>query len=34
MKKQEDEDTVKQELAKHIEWLYLQYENAESKNLV
>ena len=34
MKKQEDEDTVKQELVKHINWLYRQYESAGNTNLV
>jgi hypothetical protein len=34
LKKQEDENTVKQELVKHIDWLYLQYEMAGNLNLV
>jgi hypothetical protein len=33
LKKQVDENTVKQELVKHIDWLYLQYEMAENINL-
>ncbi|CAN5482684.1 hypothetical protein BH09BAC6_BH09BAC6_01800 [soil metagenome] len=31
MKKQEDEDTVKQTLAKHIDWLYHQYESTRKQ---
>ena len=34
LKKQEDENAVKQELVKHIDWLYLQYEMAGNLNLV
>jgi hypothetical protein len=34
LKKQEDENTVKQELVKYIDWLYLQYEMAGNINLV
>ena len=34
LKKQEDENIVKQELVKHIDWLYLQYEMAGNLNLV
>jgi len=34
MKKQEDEHTVKQALAKHIDWLYHQYESTGNRSLV
>jgi hypothetical protein len=34
LKKQEDENTVKQELAKHIDWLYEQYQYAGNRSLV
>jgi len=34
LKKQEDENIVKQELVKHIDWLYLQYEMGGNLNLV
>ena len=34
LKKQEDENIVKQELAKHIDWLYHQYESIGNRSLV
>lgn len=34
LKKQDDENAVKQELAKYINWLYLQYQYGENRSLV
>jgi hypothetical protein len=34
LKKQDDENAVKQELAKYIDWLYQQYQYGENRSLV